>query len=112
MLREYAHSLAEWPDSLASASERVSAAAADAYSRSPLAHRRPPPVPNSVVAVALVVALFGAAAASAVAVAVALAVLPAEPALQAVVVALGAANVFVGLPLVAVRAGEVVAERL
>ncbi|PSQ26100.1 hypothetical protein BRD03_11210 [Halobacteriales archaeon QS_9_68_17] len=114
MLREYAHSVAEaeWPDSLASASERASAAAADAYARSPLATRRLPPVPNGVVAVALVAVLFGAAAASALAVAVALAVLPAVPALQAVVVATGAANVFVGLPLVAVKAAEVVAERL
>ncbi|NHN48318.1 hypothetical protein G9464_12015 [Halostella sp. JP-L12] len=112
MLRELAHSVAEaeWSDSVASASERASAAAADAYSRSPLAERRPPPVPDSVVAAALVAALFGAAAASAVA--VALAVLPANPALQAVVVALGAANVFVGLPLVAVKAAEVVAQRL
>ena len=113
MLREYARSAAEaeWPDSLASAFERASAAVADAYSRSPLAQRRPPPVPDSVVAVALAAALLGAAAASAVAVAVALAVLPADPALQAVVVALGAANVFVGLPLVAVKAAEVVGER-
>ena len=112
MLREYAHSLAEWPNSLESASERVSAAVADAYTSSPLAQRRPPPVPNGVVAVALVAALFAAAAALAVAVAVALAVLPAVPALQAVVLALGAATVFVGLPMVAVRAAEVVAKRL
>jgi len=86
------------------------AAARTAVARSASAARRRG-LPDAVLAAMLVAALFAGAVASAFTVAVAATVLPAHPAGMAVVFALGGANVFVGLPLVAVKAAAAVGER-
>jgi len=89
---------------------RASAAVADAFRAVDRNARHPPPVPDAALAAALVAALFVAASAAAVA-ALALAAAVAGPLAGAAAVALGAAAVLVGLPLLAVRAAEAVAER-
>lgn len=98
-------------DSDATFAEYAGAAGSAAAARAASAVRRVPGLPDAVLAAMLVAALFAGAVATAFAVAVATAVLPAHPAGQAAVLALGGANVFVGLPLVAVKAAEVVGER-
>ncbi|WP_135533958.1 hypothetical protein [Halostella pelagica] len=89
----------------------ANAAAATAVGRVAPAARRALGLADAALAAALVAALLVGAAATAFAVAVAVAVLPDYPAGLAVVLALGGANVFVGLPLLAVRAAEVVGDQ-
>jgi hypothetical protein len=97
-------------DSDATVAEYAGAAGSAAVARAASAARRLG-LPDAVLAAMLGAALFAGAAATAFTVAVAAAVLPAHPAAQMVVLALGGANVFVGLPLVAVKAAAAVGER-
>lgn len=111
MFEKLAHALAGYrAGSDASYADYADAAAA-ALARSAAAVVRPRALSGAALATLLIAALFAGATATALAVAAAAAVLPAHPAARITLLALGGANVFVGLPMLAIRAAEVLGDR-